>query len=139
MHGGGVVTTVMSKQTSQLQGEFCKLAEICKQKKLLSGIALSVYQEINRTGTSPHGISGVAVLVDQHIAKNMPNSKIPQKNKQFKNLQFSKVSIEIQQNTNSLLTMFRISSTILQKVSLVALVHSFMRLLRFWGIVGGGF
>ena len=48
--GGGVVTAVMSEVTSQLQGEFCKLAEICKTEKLLSAIVLSVNQEINKTG-----------------------------------------------------------------------------------------
>ena len=46
--GGGVVTAVMSEVTSQLQGEFCKLAEICKTEKLLYAIALSVNQEINK-------------------------------------------------------------------------------------------
>ena len=45
---GGVVTAVMSEVTSQLQGEFCKLAEICKTEKLLYAIALSVNQEINK-------------------------------------------------------------------------------------------
>ena len=56
--GGGVVAAVMSEMTSQLQGEFCKLAESCKTEKLLSATALSVNQEINKTGISPHGISG---------------------------------------------------------------------------------
>ena len=46
--GGGVVTAVMSEVTSQLQEEFCKLAEICKTEKLLYAIALSVNQEINK-------------------------------------------------------------------------------------------
>ena len=45
---GGVVTAVMSEVTSQLQGEFCKLAEICKTEKLLYAIALSVNQEIKK-------------------------------------------------------------------------------------------
>ena len=83
--GSGDVTAVMSEVTSQLQGEFCKLAESCKTEKQLSAIALSVNQKINKTGTSPHGISGVVVLVDQHIAKNclihgqFHSSKIPQR------------------------------------------------------------
>ena len=42
---GGVVTAVMSEVTSQLQGEFCKLAET---EKLLYAIALSVNQEIKK-------------------------------------------------------------------------------------------
>ena len=46
--GGGVVTAVMSEVTSQLQGEFCKLAEICKTEKLLYAIVLSVNQGINK-------------------------------------------------------------------------------------------
>ena len=46
--GSGVVTAVMSEVTSQLQGEFCKLAEICKTEKLLYAIALSVNQEIKK-------------------------------------------------------------------------------------------
>ena len=46
--GGGVVTAVMSEVTSQLQGQFCKLAEICKTEKLLYAIALSVNQEIKK-------------------------------------------------------------------------------------------
>ena len=45
---GGVVTAVMSEVTSQLRGEFCKLAEICKTEKLLYAIALSVNQEIKK-------------------------------------------------------------------------------------------
>ena len=48
---GGVVTAVMSEVTSQLQGEFCKLAEICKTEKLLYAIALSVNQEIKKLET----------------------------------------------------------------------------------------
>ena len=48
--GGGVVTAVMSEVTSQLQGQSCKLAEICKTEKLLYiyAIALSVNQEIKK-------------------------------------------------------------------------------------------
>ena len=42
--GGGVVIAVMSEVTSQLQGEFSKLAGICKTEKLMSAIALSVNQ-----------------------------------------------------------------------------------------------
>ena len=48
------VTAVMSEVTSQLHREFCKLAEICKTEKLLSA-AISVNQEINKSGTLPHG------------------------------------------------------------------------------------
>ena len=91
VHWGGVVTAMMSKLTSQLQEQFCKLAEICKTEKLLSAVAFSVNQEINKTGTLSHGIpgfavlqqlemrktgtlpcdiSGVVVFVDQHITKN---------------------------------------------------------------------
>ena len=51
--GGGVVTAVMSEVTSQLQGEFCKLGEICKTEKLLYAIVLSVNQEINKLEPYP--------------------------------------------------------------------------------------
>ena len=62
MHYCAVVTAVMSKLTSQFQGKFCKLTEICKTEKLLSAVALSVNQEINKMGTLPHGIYEVAIL-----------------------------------------------------------------------------
>ena len=114
------VTAVMSELTSQI----CKL----KTDKLLSAIALPVNQEINKTGTSPHGICGVAVLVDQHIATNCLNHA------QFYSFKYStrinnvkacsSVNLEIQPNTNGLLTMSRISNTIFQKVRMAAFVHS---------------
>jgi len=66
MLGGRVVTTVL---TSQFQGEFCKLAEICKTEKLLSAGALSVNQKINKTGTLPHGIAEVAISTKLQISK----------------------------------------------------------------------
>ena len=47
----------------------------CSQTSLepyhMTYLKLPFYKlKINKTGSSPHGISGVAVLVDQHIAKN---------------------------------------------------------------------
>ena len=95
-------------------------------------------QKISKTGTLQHGISGVAILVDQHIDKktawSMSNSiasKIPEKS--INNLKaFSSVKSEIQQNTHCLLTVStcRISSTIFQKVRMAAFLHSFCRLSR---------
>ena len=69
MHYCGVVTAVMSKLTSQFQGKFCKLAEICKTEKLLSAVALSVNQEINKTETLPHGMYEVAISTNWKSAK----------------------------------------------------------------------
>ena len=68
--GGGVVTAVISEMTSQFQGEFCKLAEISTTEKLLSAIVLSVNQEINKTGTLPHGITEVAISANLEIQQN---------------------------------------------------------------------
>ena len=63
MHaGGGIITAMMSEVTSQLQAKFCKHAELAKQKKMLSVIALSVNQEINKTETLSHGISKVTIV-----------------------------------------------------------------------------
>ena len=65
----------------------------------------SVNHEINKTGTSPHGISGVAVLVDQHIAKNclVLYSSFKDSTKSINNLTES-LQLELQQNTNDLLS-----------------------------------
>ena len=54
---GRIVTAIMSEVTSQLQAEFCKHAEPAKQKNLLSVIALSVNQKINKSETLSHGTS----------------------------------------------------------------------------------
>ena len=45
---------------------------------LMAFLGLLILQnwKFNKTGASPHGISGVVVLLDQHIAKIV--SKIPQ-------------------------------------------------------------
>ena len=66
----------------------CTKAASCRQN----------FADSAKTGTSPHGISGVAVLLDQHIAKNCSIhaqcysfKDSTKKNKQSKSLQFSKV------------------------------------------------
>ena len=60
--GGGVVTAVMSEVTSQLQGEFCKLAEICKTEKLHAVCNCAFCESGNqKTGTLPHSITEVAI------------------------------------------------------------------------------
>ena len=64
MHARGrIVTAMMSEVTSQLQAKFCKHAKPAKEKKLLSVIALSVKQEINKSETLSHGISEVAKVL----------------------------------------------------------------------------
>ena len=66
-------------------------------------------QEISKTGNAlPHGISGVAVLLDQHIATNClihaQFYSFKDSTKRINNLKaFSSVKSEIQQNTNCLL------------------------------------
>ena len=83
---------------------------------------------VNRTRTLPHGISGVTVLVNQHIAKNcliyvqFYSFKDSILEKRTNNLE---AFTSIQQNTNDLLAVSRISSTIFQKVRMATFVHSF--------------
>ena len=136
--GGGVVTAVMSEVTSQLQGEYCCLQLLFLWIRKSTNITRHLWVcwfgknwKFNKTGTSPHGISGIAVLVDQHVAKiyliHSQFYSCKNSTKRINNLKaFSLVKLEIQQKTNGLLTMSRISSTIFQKVKMAAFVHSLL-------------
>ena len=122
---------------SELRSQICKLVESAKLDYCL--------QEISKTGTLPSslgllirnsaklelGISGVAVLVDQHIAKNClihaQFYSFKDSTKRINNL--TSVKLEIQQNTNGLLTMSRISSTIFRMATFVYSSNKVMRLI----------
>ena len=62
---GGTVTAVMSEVPSQLQGEFCKLAEICKTEKLWSAVVL--YESGNQQNWNLT-ISEVAISINWKAA-----------------------------------------------------------------------
>ena len=81
----------------------CKLSEVCKTEKL---------PEINKTGTLPHGISGFAVFVYQHITQNclIHTQSYSFKDSTKENKQsieaFNSEKSEIRHNTNVLRTGF---------------------------------
>ena len=95
----------------------------------ISGFAVLQKQKISKTETSQHGICGVAILVDQHTDKNClihvqfySFKDSTKENKQSKSLQFSEVRNSTKHT--SFTYSVQISNTICQKVRMAAFVHS---------------
>ena len=92
------------------------------------GLLILQKQEISKTGRPlSHGISGDAILVDQHIAKNRLIHaqfyvfKGSTKDNKQPSVQWSQ---KFSKTHNGLLTVSRISSTIFKKVRKTTFVHS---------------
>ena len=86
----------------------------------ISGFAVLQKQKISKTETSQHGICGVAILVDQHTDKNcliqVQFYSFKDSTKENNLKAFSSVKSEIQQNTHRLLTVSRFLTQFFRKL-----------------------